>query len=522
VTPPLVYLFLATRKNAVRRFLSGLRKPRKALGLVVTLGLFGMVAWSIAHAAGSQENAAAVAVPMLRAYLALVLVMSLLSGFSERGIPFSPAEVHFLFPGPFRRRDLVLYHLAGLLPISLLGALLPFGFFGLRTPSPGFTFLGCALAGLAAQHVRLTASLLAIHVGERAFRRIRGPVRLAMMVASLGVVALILAAGSGTGGMREAIATFAGSRAARFVLYPAVVAGDLAAADTWGRALPHLLGAVGAAVATLVPVLLLQVSFLEESIGASERNAVRRARIRRSRNLAAVTAGERPVRAVRLPTLPVFRGAGAIAWKNLVIARRSLRSLFFSTFLLLVIFIPALVGRDREGFFPVAMVGMFPLLLSGSIAFDFRGEGGQLPTLKALPLSRTAIAAAEIAVPTAIILVYQGIYLVALAALGRVGVGWAALAWLGCVPISGTMVAAMNLAWLFGPKGAGAALLQVLFLAADLAALAGVAWGLDALGAGVWVLGGALVLAQVAILGGVLALLGAAFDTHDVADDVTA
>jgi len=521
VTPPLVYLFFATRKNAVRRFVSGLRKPRKALGLLVTLGLFAMVAWSIGRAAGSQENAAEAAVPMLRAYLALVLVMSLLSGLSERGIPFSPAEVHFLFPGPFRRRDLVLYHLAGLLPLSLLGAILPFAFFGLRTPSPGFTFVGCVFAGLAAQHVRLTASLLAIHVGERAFRRFKGPVRLAMMVVSLGVVALILAAGSGTGGMREAIASFASSKAARIVLYPAVVAGDLAAADTWAHALPPLLGALGAALATLVPVLLLQVNFLEESIGASERNAVRRARIKQSRNLAAATAGERPVRAVRLPTLPLFRGAGAIAWKNLVVARRSLRSLFFSTILLFVIFIPALVGRDRVGYFPVAMVGMFPLLLSGSIAFDFRGEGGQLATLKALPLSRTAIATAEIAVPTAVILVYQAFYLIALAALGRVGPGWAALAWVACIPVSATMVGATNLAWLFGPKGAGAALLQVLFLAADLAALAGVAWALDALGAGIWVLIPGLVFAQVAILVGVVGLVGAAFGSHDVADDVT-
>ncbi len=519
--PPLVYLFFATRKNGVRRFVSGLRKPRKALGLLATLGLFAMVAWSIGHASGSPENAASAAVPMLRAYLALVLVMSLLSGFSERGIPFSPAEVHFLFPGPFRQRDLVLYHLAGLLPLSMLGAILPFAFFGLRTPNPGFTFIGCVLAGLAAQHLRLTASLLAIHVGERAFRRLKGPVRLAMMVLSLAVVALILASGSGSGGMREAIASFAASKAARFALYPAVVAGDLAEADTWGLALPHLLGAIGAAVATLVPVVLLQVSFLEESIGASERSAARRARVQRNRNLAAVTAGERPVRAVRLPALPVFRGAGAIAWKNLVIARRSLRSLFFSTFLLLVIFIPALVGQDRQGIFPVAMVGMFPLLLSGSIAFDFRGEGGQLPTLKALPLSRTAIAAAEIAVPTAVILTYQGVYLAALAGLGRVGVGWAGLAWLGCVPVSATLVAAMNLAWLVGPKGAGGAVLQVLFLAADLAALAAVAWALDALGAGIWVLGTALALAQVAILAGVLILVGLAFARHDVADDVT-
>lgn len=521
MTAPLVYLFVTTKRNAVRRFVSGLRKPRKVLGLVITLGLIAMVTWSVTRAAGSEENAAAASVPMLRAYLALVLVMSLLGGFSERGIPFSPAEVHFLFPGPFRRQALVLYHLAGLLPASLLGALLPFAFFGLRAPNPGLAFVGCALASLVGQHVRLAASLVVIHLGERAFRRLKAPVRLAMVVATLGVVALLMATGSGTGGVRAAIAKFAGSGAARYLLYPAVVAGDLAEADGGRQALLPLAGAAAAALLTLVPVLLLQVSFLEESIGASERNAARRARMRRSRNLAAVTAGEKPVRAVRLPALPLFRGAGALAWKNLVVARRSLRSLFFSTIFLLVVFVPMIVGGDRGPVFPLAMAGLLPMLLSGSIAFDFRGEGSQMATLKALPLSRTAIATAEIAVPTAIILLFQAAYLLALAIVGRVGAGWAGLAWLGCVPVSATLVAATNLAWLFGPKGAGASLLQILFLAADLAALAAVGWALYAVGAGLWVVVPVLAAAQIAILFGVLALLGLAFASHDVADEVT-
>lgn len=517
----LAYLFVTTKKNAVRRFFAGLRKPRKLLGLVVTLGLFAMVAWSITRAAGSEENAAAASVPMLRAYLALVLVMSLLGGLSERGIPFSPAEVDFLFPGPFRRRALVLYHLAGLLPVSLVGAVLPFAFFGLRAPHPGLAFVGCALASLVGQHVRLFASLAVIHLGERAFRRLKAPVRFAMVALTLGVIGLLMASGTGGGGMREAIAKFAGSEAARWLLYPAVVAGDLAEADGIGSAVVPLLGAAAAALLTLVPVLLLQVNFLEESIGASERNAARRARMRRSRNLAAVTAGERPVRTVRLPALPVFRGAGALAWKNLVVARRSLRSLFFSTIFLLLVFVPAITGPERRGAFPLAMAALFPMLLSGSIAFDFRGEGSQMATLKALPLSPTAVALAEIAVPTAIILLFQAVYLLALAAVGRVGVGWAALAWLGCFPVSATMVAATNLAWLFGPKGAGASLLQILFLAADLAILAAVAWALGSAGADLWVVVPVLAAAQVALLSGVLALLGVAFTSHDVADEVT-
>ena len=519
MTPPLVYLFVATRRNAVARFVTGLRRPRKALGLLATVALFATVAWTFSHSAGTLEQARAASVPMLRAYLGFVLLMSFFSGLSERGIPFTPAEVHFLFPGPFRRRDLVLYHLAGLVPLSLTGALLPFLFFGLRAPNPALAFVGCALAGLAAQHVRLAVSLVAIHLGERLFRRLRTPVRVVLIVLTLGLVALLVDMGTGSVGMRETIARFAASDTARVVLYPAAVAGDLAEVGSVGGALVLLLGALAAVVATLVPVLLLQVNFLEESIGASERNAARRARMRRSRNLAAVTAGDQPVRAVRLPPLPVFRGAGAIAWKNLVVARRSLRSIFFSTVFLLVFFVPAMFGRGHDDVFPLAMAGLFPMFLSASIAFDFRSEGAQLATLKALPLSRTAVAAAEVAVPTAIILAFQGLYLLAIAVAGRAPVAWAGLAWLACLPVTAAMVAAANLAHMYGPKGAGASLLQMLFLVADVTALALVAWGLDAVGVGLVGLGLGLAFAQIAVVVGVVALLGLAFGARDVAED---
>jgi hypothetical protein len=340
----------------------------------------------------------------------------------------------------------VLYHLAGLLPMSLVGAVLPFAFFGLRAPSPALAFVGCALASIVGQHVRLAASLAVIHLGERAFRRLKTPVRLVMVALTLGVVALLMASGTGGGGLREVIAAFAGSEAARWLLYPAVVAGDLAEATGWSHALLPLLGAVAAALLTLVPVLLLQVNFLEESIGASERNAARRARMRRSRNLAAVTAGEKPVRAVRLPALPMFRGAGAIAWKNLVVARRSLRSLFFSTVFLLVIFVPAIAGPERRGLLSLAMAALFPVLLSGSIAFDFRGEGSQMATLKAL-LPATARDCRDRCHRD------HPPFQAALSRLRRSGAAGYCAAAKAC---PATMVAATNLAWLFGPKGAGA------------------------------------------------------------------
>ena len=520
MTRPLVWLLLARRRNAVKKFVAGLRRPRRILGLLGTLGLVGLVAWSVSQASGSTEAARAAAAPLLRGYLSLVLLMSFLGGLSERGLAFHASDVHFLFPGPFRRRDLILYHLADQAPMVALGALLPFLFFGLRAPNPGLALLGCLLAVFAAQHVRIFASVAMVHVGERAFRRMRTPLRWLMTLSVLALVVLLAAAATRAGGLRQVVGTSTSSPVLRVLFYPAAAAGDLAEAGSLVQALAALLGGATAVLVTLVAVLLLQVNFLEQSIDVSERWAERRARLRRTGNAAAASAREGPVQGVRLPSLGAFRGTGALVWKNVVVARRSLRALFVSIAIGVFLVTPMLAAaRDRDPGLVLGYVVILPLLLSGSLTFDFRGEGAQIGALRSLPFTPTAVALAEVVVPSAIALLCQSVYLAAAAGLGFAPMAWAALAFVACVPVTATMVAATNLAWFWAPRGAGAALLQFLFLLGNGTILGLLAWLLLQIGLEPWIALSLLFAAQVALLSGVLALLGRAFVTSDVSED---
>jgi hypothetical protein len=519
VTRPLVYLYVTTARNAVRRFFGRLRQPRRLLTLLVTLGFVAFVGVSAARATARLGETPLDPATVLRAYFGLMFVLAALSGFAERGLAFSLAEVDVLFPGPFRARALVLYHLARGLPLQLVGAVLPLVLLGFAVPRPGLVYLGCALASVAAQHVRVTASLLALHVGEPLYRRLRGPVRVVATVGTLAFVAVLASMATDAGGLRGAIAGFASSPASRVVLYPAAALGDLVDARTVAEVLGPLAGLVAVAVGSLVPPLLLQVGFLEASISTSAKAAEVRRRLQAGRGATAVVESDRRVRVARAPTARWWRGAGALAWKNALVARRSTRAVFFAAVMLLILFVPGIVGGDRSPWFPLMMGAMFPLFLAGSLTFDFRGEAGHFATLKTLPHPHFAVAVAEIAVPTAIVLGFQAAYALALAIAGRIPPAWALGGWFAVIPLTASLIAASNFATLVGSKGLGVTLLHLLFYAVDALVLGLVGAAVGALGGGILAVVVSLVVAQSAVLVAMVALLGWAFGAVDAAED---
>ncbi|MFO0934332.1 MAG: putative ABC exporter domain-containing protein [Planctomycetota bacterium] len=519
MTHPLVYLYVTTAANGVRRFVARLRQPRRLLTLLATLGFVAFVAVNATKATHRYADTSLDPSAVLRAYFGLTFVLAPLSGFAERGLTFSLAEVDFLFPGPFRARALVLYHLARGLPMLLLGAVFPLVLLGFRVPRPAVVWLGAALASVVAQHLRVTASLLALHVGEPLYRRLRGPVRTLSIVGTLALIAVLASLAADRGGLRGAIAGFASSPAARVVLWPAAAVGDLAAPSPPSGVLVPLLGLGVAVLVSLVPPLLLQIGFLEASISTSAKAAEVRQRLRRGRGLSATVVGDRKVRAARAPTSRWWRGAGAIAWKNALVARRSARTILVSAAMMLIFFVPAIVAPDPSPVFPLVMGAVFPLFLSGSLAFDFRAETGHLAALKALPLPRSSIAAAEVAVPTAVVLGFQAAYGLALAVAGRVPVAWVVAGWFAVIPLTASLVAATNVAALAGSKGLGVTLLHLLFYAADGVVLALAGGAVAALGGGVPAVILALVVAQTGVLVGMIALLGRVFGSVDVAED---
>ena len=514
---PLLFLSLRTRRNALVRFVVGLKAPKRLFGTLLTLGLLAFMAVSMVQGGKQADRSTAPAI--LTIYLSFTLVMSFFGGFLEPGVPFTPSEIDFLLPGPFSLRALVVYRVTSLYPATLLGAVIPFLLFGIATRNPGLGFAGIALSGVVGWHLRILVSILAIRLDETALRRLRGPLRLVALALGLGLMAVIVAYVTKFGGARAVIASVAASPAAQYVFFPAVAASRMATAHGLEAAAPWLLGAIACAVGTMIPLLLLRVNFLEASIGVSERLAARRARWRRGGGVAGLESTDRRPAAGRLPRLPVFRGAGAIAWKNLLLARRSWRTLLFRL-VLSALFIPIFLTGERGLVTALIAVGVFPLIVMSVLAYDFRTERAHMARLKALPVSRFGVAVAEVAVPTLLALTLQAVLLGVLAGLGRVPVLWLPLLLLGCAPASAGMVAATNVAHLIVARGPPAGILQFVLVILDLVLVVLLGAVLQNLGVA-WPLTLAVAWAfQVVLLAALLAWLGAVFSGHDVAADV--
>jgi Putative ABC exporter len=512
----LPWLFFTTRRNAVRRFLGGLRRPRRALGTLATAA--SIVVFVVFAARGSRHLPPETASSFLVTLLGITLLLGLASGLSERGIAFQPAEVDALFPGPFRPRSLVAYRAASEDLASVFGSILFFLLAGLATPRPWLAFVGALLCGATAVHVRLVVALLATQLGDRAFARLRGPARAVGLAAALALGILVIAAFTRTGGVRGAVVTVVDSPVARVFLYPAVAAGDLSRAESLDRALPPLVGALAACAGTLALLLALQVNFLEASVGATSRAAARRARQRRGAR-AEAPATSAPARSGRLPSSRPFGGAGAVAWRNALAARRSLRALVASALLVGVFLFPLYLGEGglRQGLSAVVFAAMLPLFLSSTIAFDFRGQTGHLAELKALPVSASRLALAQVTVPTLLALLLQALFLGILAVAGRVPPSWLPLAFAAYAPTTAALVASTNLGWFVGARlRVAATLFQLLFLAALIGIVGGAYAALQALGAGPAVTVAGLLAVVVAAAAVSIRLVGAAFAAYDV------
>src|SRR5947207_5965067 len=100
-------------KAVVRRSFRGAKTPRGAIFLTLGLGVF--LLWlgsSVLNTvvAGKQDP------QQVRTFFPLAMLaiclLNLATTAGERAIAFTPPEVDYLFPGPFTRRELLLYKLA--------------------------------------------------------------------------------------------------------------------------------------------------------------------------------------------------------------------------------------------------------------------------------------------------------------------------------------------------------------------------------------------------------------------------
>ncbi len=462
--PALVLLWRLRLKAFFRRWGKNLRKPK---GILLTLvGLLVFVPWlaSIALAPKGAilwdpEKVRRFGPLVLLAYAALTLALS--SG--DKVLLFSPAEIDFLFPGPFTRRGLLAYKVAG----AIFGVMISSVFFLLAflksSKSPVSAYLAIAMAMLFFQFLGIAVGLASNTVAAFATS-----VRRRAVVA--GVIALAVASVWSAGKeifslpLPEALARLEGSpvvRAATTPFRPFIL---VYASD---RVSPEMLGwaAVGLAmVAAMVAVVFaIDAQFLETSAAASTRIYAQVQRMRQGGGLMpgrGIGATKAKRARHRLSMLPWWGGVGPVLWRQLSTALREPTRL---TLLLVILVAPGLItlfARDQPGSVGVGRVAAMAFLsialylcafFSAMVAFDFRGDVDRMEELKALPIHPLPLVIGQLATPV-LVFTLPGWLAFALASpyLGRVSAtDFLLVAFIG--PMTALLIALDNLLFLLFP-----------------------------------------------------------------------
>ncbi|MFH0946398.1 MAG: putative ABC exporter domain-containing protein [Planctomycetota bacterium] len=410
----ILYLLLTQKKNSAREFLSGLRRPRRLIGLLFWLALIAglLVSQTLGGGKGGAGGGSAHSgASPLSVLLTVLLAAALFGGLMQRGLAFRAADIDYLFAGPFDRRSLVLYRLLSLYPITVLSTLFLMIFLGPRLESPWWGLLGVATCQVIALHLQTVSSIVAATVSEKTFGKLRMKVQFILLLLVGGGLFCAITSFGGSGGLGAEVRSAFDSAPVRILFYPATAAGELSQAGSIAEALWPLLGLLLAYAVSLALVLGLQINFFEASLESSQQMSRVLSRVRSGVPIRSRHAGEK-VREIRLPGLSIFRGGGAVFWKNLLNAGRSVRVIFFGL-IMTAVFTSVILGLEVGSgggieLQNVVYIGAaLPFMLQQHVAFDFRRDIDCMGELRLLPASPTAIAAAEVAVPTLIALCYQ-------------------------------------------------------------------------------------------------------------------
>ena len=487
--PALRKLMLLLIRARIRRFASGFKTLRGALlpvAMLLTLlpaigGLF-----LAEHSRGGVDYERTRA--LISSGLFLLCVLNLLGLKPDSGITFQPAEVDMLFPGPFTRRQLLLYKfVATVLGISALSLLFSCYFASMvRYWIAGF--VGLVLSGVFAMLFGQAAILIASTLAETTVTRGRKIL--------FGVLAVIAAATIGSlfafGGEAATLEQITKLWIVRFLLAPFDVFGRVVAAQSlfpdfviW-TSVATLMNAALAAV-----ILKLDANFLETAATAS-RKAYER--MQRARSGATWVASPKSSSRTPIPPLPRLGGLGPIFWRQLITAIRGSRTLVLTTALITLSFaVPTLLsGRPRVGdgaFFTYYMMFfmsfmMFPQM----VRIDFRGDLDQIETLKALPLHPIAVSIGQILTPVLLLTFCQVIVIAGVAVYQRTWPPFGGLMLAFAFPANWVVYCLENLLFLLYPyrmpvggamdmQGAGRQVFLVFFRLFLLAVIAGIAVG---------------------------------------------
>jgi hypothetical protein len=417
--PALRTLMRLQTRAAFRRALRGAKTPKGALFLVI--GALVFVGW-LAPTILSAHVFPKTDPHLVRLWAPLILLAlcaaTLIGGAGDRVISFTPGEINFLFPGPFTRRELMIYKLARTgLGALFSGTIISFVLLRHATSWPA-AFFGGILAMLLVQFLTLAVVMTAQVVGERAYstgRKIAAG--LLLVVFAVALMPAIRAVSAN--GWHDVPQLLDQSTVSHVVLSPLAPFVRTFTAGSFGELVLWAIVSAAIDFALLLLIFRLDADYREASLAASQRVFDRLQRFRRGQ-ASALSSRVKGERHTRIGMFPFFGGAGPTAWRQLTATLRTSRGVLIVLLLIAATgFIPLFVSHTPSIVPVVMMTAWGTMFLTMMLRFDFRAELDQMEWLKALPLGPTATAAGQLAIPTLCLTAAQALLLGAAAVMSH-------------------------------------------------------------------------------------------------------
>ena len=287
------------------------------------------------------------------------------------------------------------------------------------------SWLALTLLLMTSHHLQTGVGSWAGRLGEAMHKRVSRVLRvLSLLLLALLVLAVLHVLGK-AGSWGQLLLQWSATVPGQVLLLP----GRLAAAAAFRGFVPEATGAwvglLGFLTLTGALALLAPLPDLTRSVVWSHRIGVALARRRRFGVVSSIPGEEVRPRGA-LPPARIFRGAGAILWKNALALLRSPRPLITGLFFAAAIFLPVLYGAGGGWAGRMAggvLIFLVPTMISAYLSFDFRRDLENLPLLRQLPVSAGALVLAQVAVPVVAATLILWVVLLAAEALGRLGSG---------------------------------------------------------------------------------------------------
>ena len=426
------WVTLASFRNQVRVRLRRLRQPRYVLSVVAALLYFGWLFLGSGNHSGVRIDGETLSVSGVVGLVVLsILATVLMIGVwalpkSDAGIAFSESEIHFLFPAPISRGQLLFYKVSRSQPGILFGLLMLKLFLFRHTYTIGLWIgLVCIdLYFLMASFGRARLAQLGIGILSRGCFVIVALSSIVWITAANLDMGLFTAfahrAGDGPAGPNEVLSVLDGVAESLFSWPLSIVYGfpSLLARPAAASSAMALLGwstvASALGIAFFFIAVKLDVSFEDASIIASQKKADK------AEKKFATRRGSK-VNFKRVPAFFRLAELGppetAIVWKNFIAAGRITLPIFVLVVVgqgILALFLTMTQGVE-DGLQVSGLMSIILLLVTtvaGPLIFrnDLRSDVERLDMIKLLPISGTRMVAAQVASPALIVFALQIVF----------------------------------------------------------------------------------------------------------------